>query len=122
MADEFQPGDLVLWWKPVGDKHLEEVVASVVQMTAGDVAINAEDPEGDCGEFLARTVPRDSLELLCRAPLAGDDPAGEAGKLFDEGEGFADEERDMVALACFRMAWGRPQAARDGATAAGGGG
>jgi hypothetical protein len=104
MAEEFHPGDLVVWYKPTeGGCYL---VASTVVRVADDlVTILADDPDEEDPDPITRHVRPDSLELSRRAPEPGDDPVAEAQRLFAEGEEFADEEQDEEALGRFRAAW-----------------
>jgi hypothetical protein len=101
MAEEFHPGDLVVWYKPV-EGGLLPVVGTVVRLTPKRVIISADDSDGE--ETVTRQVRPDSLELSRRAPEPGD-PLAEAQRLFEEGEELADEETTEFVLSLFRAAW-----------------
>src|SRR5262245_15844030 len=103
MAGVFRPGDLVIWHKATRDGLLP-IVATVLRVRAKGVTIRADNPDPQGEGEVTRHVRPAKLDLMRKAPKPGDNPQAEAECLFAEGEKFADQELDEVALGRFRAA------------------
>jgi hypothetical protein len=67
MAEAFQPGDVVVWWKGVGGGFVVPVLATGVRVTARRVTITADDPDEKGEGIVTRHVSPGSLQLQRRA-------------------------------------------------------
>jgi hypothetical protein len=70
MAEAFQPGDIVVWWKGVGGGFVAPVLATVVRVTARRVTITADDPDEKGQGIVTRHVSPGSLQLHQRTQAA----------------------------------------------------